>query len=138
MIARAARQLALVLALALLPALVSGAFQLKWNKEEPLAPGEVRLATARMWGDSVQWVDARSRAKYERTHIPGALLLNEDEWSKLVGPFLDAWDADKTLVVYCDGGNCDTSQAVAERIRTELKIGGVYVLKGGWAAWEGK
>ena len=138
MIARTLRQLALVLALALVPALVSGAWQLAWKKEEPLVPGEVRLATARMWGDQVQWVDARSRAKYERTHIPGALLLNEDEWDKLVGPFLDAWDADKTLIVYCDGGSCEASQAVAERIRTELKIGGVYVLKGGWAAWEGK
>ena len=138
MIARTLRQLALVLALALVPALVSGAFQLQWRKQEPLAPGEVRLATARMWGDQVQWVDARSRTKYERTHIPGALLLNEDEWEKLVGPFLDAWDADKTLIVYCDGGSCETSQAVAERIRTELKIGGVYVLQGGWAAWEGK
>ena len=138
MIARTLRQLALVLALALVPALVSGAWQLQWRKQEPLAPGEVRLATARMWGDQVQWVDARSRAKYERTHIPGALLLNEDEWDKLVGPFLDAWDADKTLIVYCDGGNCEASQAVAERIRTELKIGGMYVLKGGWAAWEGK
>ena len=138
MIARTLRQLALVLALALVPALVSGAWQLQWRKQEPLAPGEVRLATARLWGDQVQWVDARSRAKYERTHIPGALLLNEDEWDKLVGPFLDAWDADKTLVVYCDGGSCEASQAVAERIRTELKIGGVYVLKGGWAAWEGK
>jgi len=138
MIARAARQLALVLALALLPALVSGAIQLQWRKDEPLAPGEVRAATVRMWGENVQWVDARTRAKYERTHIPGALLLNEDEWAKLVGPFLDAWDADKTLVVYCDGGSCDASQAVAERIRNELKIGGVHVLKGGWAAWEGK
>ena len=138
MIGRLLRQLALVLALALVPALVSGAWQLRWRTEEPLAPGEVRLATARLWGDQVQWVDARSRAKYERTHIPGALLLNEDEWDKLVGPFLDAWDADKTLVVYCDGGSCEASEAVAERIRTELKIGGVFVLKGGWAAWEGK
>ena len=138
MIARTARQLVLVLALALVPALVSGAFQLVWKKEEPLARGEVRLATARAWGDQVQWVDARSRAKYERTHIPGALLLNEDEWDKLVGPFLDAWDADKTLVVYCDGGSCEASQTVAERIRNELKIEGVHVLKGGWAAWEGK
>ena len=138
MIARTLRQLALVLALALVPALVSGAWQLQWRKQEPLAPGEVRLATARMWSDKVQWVDARSRAKYERTHIPGALLLNEEEWDKLVGPFLDAWDADKTLIVYCDGGSCEASQAVAGRIRTELKIGGVYVLKGGWAAWEGK
>jgi len=138
MIARAARQLALVLALALLPALVSGTIQLQWSQHESLAPGEVRAATVRMWGENVQWVDARTQAKYQRAHIPGALLLNEDEWEKLVGPFLDAWDADKTLVVYCDGGNCDASEAVAERIRNELKIGGVYVLKGGWAAWEGK
>ena len=138
MIARAVRQLALVLALALVPALVSGAWQLRWRAEQPLAPGEVRVATARMWGDNVQWVDARPRARYERTHIPGALLLNEEEWDKLVGPFLDAWDADKTLIVYCEGGSCDASQAVAGRIRTELKIGGVYVLKGGWAAWERK
>lgn len=138
MIARAARQLALVLALALVPALLSGAWQLVWKKEEPLAAGEVRLATARAWGDRVQWVDARARAKYERTRIPGALLLNEEEWDKLVGPFLDAWDADKTLVVYCDGGSCEASQHVAERIRNDLQIRDVHVLKGGWAAWEGK
>jgi rhodanese-related sulfurtransferase len=139
MIAHTLRQLALVLVLALLPALVSGALQLKWKTEEPLAPGEVRLATVRSWGEeNVQWIDARSRAKYERTHIPGALLLNEDEWEKLVGPFLDAWDPDKMLVVYCDGGTCDASKSVAERIRNELKLGNVYVLKGGWEEWLGK
>ncbi|MCE9611012.1 MAG: rhodanese-like domain-containing protein [Chthoniobacter sp.] len=138
MIARLLRQLAFVLVLALAPALVSGAWQLAWKKEEPLAPGEVRLATAREWGDKVQWVDARSRAKYERTHLPGALLLNEDEWDTLVKPFIDEWDSDKTLVVYCDGGTCDASHAVAARIRKELSIPDVYVLKGGFAEWEGK
>jgi rhodanese-related sulfurtransferase len=136
-IARAARQFALVLALALVPALVSGAWQFAWQKEEPLAAGEVRLATAREWGERVQWVDARSRAKFERTRIPGALLLNVDEWDKLVGPFLDAWDPEKTLVVYCDGGSCEASRRVAERIRNELLIGGVLVLKGGYAEWRG-
>jgi rhodanese-related sulfurtransferase len=138
MIARALRQLALVLLLALLPALVSGALQLKLKKEEPLGPGEVRLATVRSWNENVQWIDARTRAKYERKHIPDALLLNEDEWDKLVGPFLDAWDPDKMLVVYCDGGACDASKAVADRIRNELKLGNVYVLKGGWEEWDGK
>jgi rhodanese-related sulfurtransferase len=138
MIAPLLRQLALVLALALLPALVSGGVQLKWKKEEVLAPGEVLLTTARAWGDEVQWIDARTRSKYERTHIPGAILLNEDEWDKLVGPFLDAWDPDKKMVVYCDGGTCHASQAVAERIRNELQLGNVFVLKGGWDAWDGK
>lgn len=135
MIARVARQLAVLLGLALLPALVSGALQLQWHPSEPLAPGEVHLATAQMWGDQMQWVDARSRAKFEHAHIPGALLLNEDEWDALIAPFLDAWDPDKTIVVYCDGGGCEASHKVAERIRADLKIGNVYVLKGGWGAW---
>lgn len=135
MIARALRQAALLLALALLPALVSGALQLQWNNAEPLADGEVKAATVREWGSKVQWVDARPRDKFDAGHIEGALLLNEDEWKKLVPAFLDAWDPDRPVVVYCDGGSCEASHAVAKRLREELKIGDVHVLKGGLTAW---
>ena len=69
MIARALCQLAILLALALVPAVVSGAIRLKWQKPEPLGESEVRLETARMWGDKVLWADARPRAKFEREHI---------------------------------------------------------------------
>ena len=136
MIARAVRQLAILLALALIPAVVSGALQLKWRKPEPLGENEVRLETAQMWGGRVLWVDARPRAKFEREHIPGAVLLNEDEWVRLVGPFLDAWEPEKTIVVYCDSGSCDASRAVARRIKEELQVDGTtWVLHGGWDAW---
>jgi len=136
---RALRQLAIVLALALLPALVSGAIQLQWNAETPASHGEVTVAVVHSWGDKVLWVDARSRAKYEHAHIPGAILLNEDEWSALIAPFLDAWDPDVPVVVYCDGGSCDASHAVADRLRTEYpQVEKVHVLKGGWSAWPGK
>jgi rhodanese-related sulfurtransferase len=134
-IARAARQLLAVLGIALLPALVSGAIQLRWNEPEQLAPGDVTVAQARGWGEKVMWVDARPRADFLREHIPGALLLNEHEWEKLVPDFLDEWEPEKIVVVYCAGGGCDASHAVAERIRTELKIENVHVLKGGWSAW---
>lgn len=132
---RALRQAMALLALALLPALVSGALQLGWRDSEPLAPGEIRAATAREWGSKVQWVDARPRDKFDAGHLPGALLLNEDEWNKLVPAFLDAWDPDRPVVVYCDGGSCEASHAVARRLREELKIGDVHVLKGGLTAW---
>ena len=136
MIARALRQLAMLLALALIPAAVSGAIQLKWSKPEPLGESEVRLETARMWGGKVLWVDARTRARFEREHIPGAVLLNEDEWVRLVGPFLDAWEPEKTIVVYCDSGSCDASLAVARRIKEELQVEStIWVLHGGWDAW---
>ena len=135
---RALRQAGALLALALLPAIVSGALQLRWSAAEPLAPGEVAGETVRAWGDKVQWVDARPRNKFETDHLPGALLLNEDEWSKLVPAFLDAWDPDRPVVVYCDGGSCEASHAVAKRLREELNIGEVYVLKGGLAQWRAK
>ena len=136
MIARTLRQFALLLALALTPAIVSGAIHLKWQKPEPLAENEVNLETVRTWGDKVLWVDARPRAKFEREHIPGAVLLNEDEWVRLVGPFLDEWEPEKNIVVYCDGGSCDASQAVARRIKTELQVDSpVWVLHEGWDAW---
>ena len=137
MIRRALRQLALLLALAVVPAAISGFTQLKWQgNPDELQPDEVRPATARMWGDAVLWVDARSRKKYEEGHIPGAVLLNEEEWDACVAPFLDVWDPAKRIVVYCDGGQCDASQAVAERLRNDLQLGTVNILKGGWEAWQ--
>ncbi len=135
MTASAVRQLAMLLALALPPALVSGAIQLK-RKPEVLAENEVTLATAQSWGGKIVWVDARPRAKFEREHIPGAVLLNEDEWVRLVGPFLDEWEPEKNIVVYCDGGSCDASRAVAKRIKEELQVASpVWVLHEGWDAW---
>lgn len=138
MIARVLRQLAAILGLALLPALVSGAIQLQWNAEEPLEKGEVKLETVQTWGERVLWVDARSKAKYDEEHIPGALPLNEDNWNTLLPHFLDAWDPDVPVVVYCDGGSCELSKAVADRLHRELKIEKVFVLKGGWSAWQKK
>ena len=136
MIARALRQLALLLALALPAAIVSGAIQLKWQAALALGENEVTLETARSWGDKIVWVDARPRAKFEREHIPGAVLLNEDEWVRLVGPFLDEWEPGKNIVVYCDGGGCDASHAVAKRIKEELQVKSpVWVLHDGWDAW---
>ena len=136
MIARAFRQLIVLLALAAAPALVSGVVQLKWQPHPQPAADEISFETARKLGDQVLWVDARPRAKFEREHIPGAVLLNEDDWVRLVGPFLDAWGQEKTIVVYCDGGSCDASRHVARRIKDELQIeNAVWVLQGGWDAW---
>ncbi len=133
---RALRQLAIVFAAALLPAFGSGALQLQWRSVEPLEAGEVRVATARQWASHVLWVDARSAAKFAEGHIPGAVALNEDDWETQVPAFLDAWEPEKTVVVYCDGGRCEASRHVADRLSGELQIKSVFVLKGGWPAWQ--
>ncbi len=134
MIRRAFFQSLVLAALALVPALVSGVIQLK--REEPLAAGEIRAATARMWGEQVLFVDARNAKRFDEAHIPGAVLLNTEQWGALFPAFLDAWDPDKTVVVYCDGGGCEASHDVAERLRQELQVQTVFVLKGGFPAWQ--
>lgn len=137
MIAQASRQLAALLLLALAPALVSGVIQLK-RTGPALVQDEVAVSEVRAWGDKVLWVDARPSAKFEAEHLPGAVSLNEDEWDRLVPTFLDAWEPEKTVVVYCDGGSCDASHAVARRLREDLKLENVHVLKGGMKAWSEK
>jgi rhodanese-related sulfurtransferase len=158
MFARAFRQAAILFCLALPPALVSGAIQLRWQhprsapasenagapasgalewkREDPLAPDEVRTATARSWGKDVIYVDARSKERFDAGHIDGAVLLNHESWEALVPKFLDAWDPDKKVVVYCDGEGCDAARSVAERMRRDLQVPNIYVLKGGWPEWQ--
>lgn len=137
MIAQAFRQLGLLLLLALGPALISGVIQLKRTGPAD-TQNEVAASEVRSWGDKVQWVDARPRTKFEEGHLPGAVSLNEDEWDRLVPDFLDAWEPEKIVVVYCDGGSCDASHAVARRLREELKLENVKVLKGGLKEWSRK
>jgi rhodanese-related sulfurtransferase len=133
MIARACRQLLVLLALALMPALVSGTLQLQ---RSPLdTTPQVDAATVRTWGDRVLWVDARPRREFDTAHIDGAVLLNEDEWNALTPEFLNAWDPDVPIVVYCGGGGCGASKAVAARLRTEFQMDNVHILKGGLRAW---
>ena len=131
---RVFREVAIIAVLALLPALVSGAVQLKWRTVSPPKEGEVSPALAKQWGEKVLWVDARSRAKFERKSIPGAVPLNVEEWEGLVAKFLDAWDPDKATVVYGDGSG-DNALQVAQRLKEELKLEGVWILQGGWDAW---
>jgi rhodanese-related sulfurtransferase len=137
-IARTFREAAALLLFALLPAIVFGAVRVKWRGAEPLAKDEVTLATVEGWNKPVQWVDARPRAKFDAGHAPDAVLLNEDEWNALIPAFLDKWDPDRPVVVYCDGGACDASHAVAKRLREDLQLENIWVLKGGWDAWQRK
>jgi rhodanese-related sulfurtransferase len=132
---RAIREAALLAALAALPAIVSGAWQLKWQPPVPLREGEVSVATAQLWGASVLWVDARAREKFERQRIPGAVLLNPEEWEQLVPRFLDAWEVEKAIVVYGEGPGDDAATSVAHRLKEELKLESVWILQGGWRAW---
>jgi rhodanese-related sulfurtransferase len=106
-----------------------------WNNARAQV-GELDLAEIAATKGAVLWVDARNEAAYLRSHIPGAILLNEDDWEHLLPGFLNAWQPGTRVLVYCDSKECDGSQAVAMRLRGELALDDVYVLKGGWSSWQ--
>ena len=98
---------------------------------------EITLATALAKAE-VLWVDARGVDAYETGHIPGAVLLNEDDWDNLVVGLLDRWNPELTVVVYCSSSSCNASQSVALRLTNDFQFDNIYVLKDGWNAWQNK
>ena len=45
-------------------------------------------------GKTALWVDARSAKEYDAEHLPGAILLNLEDWDNLFPSFLEQWQPD--------------------------------------------
>jgi rhodanese-related sulfurtransferase len=135
------RQLAVIAAVSL--AAAGGTF---WVKGPPsrvfrcdpatLKPDEICLDGIPAGADVV-WVDARSRADWEKNGVPGSLLWNLD-----AAEDLQAFEAATAVrvaatprvIVYCGDENCGVSRQIAGLIRG-LDLGAeVSVLRGGWRA----
>ncbi len=135
------RQAALILACALFAGAVSAFFHPRrppwYEVEDPaLVRWQLDLAGAKALaadGETV-WIDARPRAAYEAGHVPGALLLNADEWGELMFEHQFALQEafEKPVVVYCDGESCTRSAEIAQRLRELIGLDPVYVLDGDW------
>jgi len=128
-----------ILFAALIPAVLIAAFHPRRPalSEERGLPGEERLETVLGWGKTVLWLDARSAQEYDAEHLPGAILLNLEDWDTLFPSFLEQWEPDEKVVVYCSSTACQLSHEVAQRLK-QSGISQVFVLKGGWEAWKSK
>lgn len=131
------RQALLLAALAFIPGIGEAIyFRDKVSWQSPIPASEMVTQTqARAWGENTIWVDARPDAEFEREHIPGAVLLNEDRWNELLPQFLATWSPEKRVVVYCSSQSCNASREVARRLRDEAQLKNVFVLQGGWEEW---
>lgn len=85
----------------------------------------------------VVWVDARSRADWQKNGVPGSVLWNLDPSEDM-----QVFEAEVALrvaevprvIVYCGDEACGVSRQVAERINA-LGLGAeISVLYGGWRA----
>jgi rhodanese-related sulfurtransferase len=131
----AARQAATLLVIALIPSVGSAFYHIRVKSWPVPSENSVPLSDVQHWGKQVLWVDARSETEYAAGHIPGAFLLNLDQWNQLLPSLLQVWEPDKIVVVYCSSLSCQASREVAEKLRDEVGLQSVFVLRGGWEAW---
>ncbi len=84
--------------------------------------------------EAAVFIDSRRRDDFVAGHIPGSWSIPlEDHRKDLPNGFL-SFAPDKTLVVYCEGGDCQTSTALAKRIQAE-GFRDIRIFSGGWGEW---
>ena len=106
--------------------------------QEPLKADEVGMKEVNeRWKGDVIWLDARPRDQFQQEHIPGARLLNEQEFDSLLLERLDELQtASRPVVIYCGGQKCEASRHVREKLLTLVPLEDCFILKGGWPAWK--
>jgi rhodanese-related sulfurtransferase len=82
------------------------------------------------------FIDARSDEDYSKGHILNALNLPEEDLDRRIDEVrgLIPEDSEITVIVYCDGEECDSSNRLAERLKT-YGYTNVRVFFGGWNEW---
>lgn len=105
-----------------------------WYEVRQVAENEITLQGVSQLEGKVIWIDARSEKDFEAGHVEGALQLNQEAWADLLWKHRDVIEGSQgtPVIVYCDGKRCKRSGEVAERLRTEMGLSPVYVLKGDW------
>ncbi len=81
------------------------------------------------------FLDARPERLYRDGHILGALSLPATAARKKIPESVLAFDRESTVVIYCEGGDCQSSLAVA-KILHDSGFRDLRVFTGGWAEWE--
>jgi rhodanese-related sulfurtransferase len=131
------RQSLVLLLLALVPALIAA---LAHPRRPACAPPDGITEVA--WREVAGWpvppliIDARPAADYAAARIPGALPLESVRWEEQLPRIVEQWRPDAPVLVYCSDEGCGASRDVARRLKSELGLPGIYVLKGGWRAWQ--
>ncbi len=102
-------------------------------------PG-IRLITTReaedlfASGGSALFIDARSAGAFREGHVVGARSVPYDGPGMRIPDELLAIPRDRTLVVYCEGGDCRSSLGLAKLIH-DKGFKDIRVMTGGWTEW---
>lgn len=81
-------------------------------------------------------VDARREENYLEDHIPGAVNIFPYDNNDIVFEKSLQLPTDKKIVVYCEGGDCDSSHMLVEFLLDAIGLEKVYLYNGGWDDWQ--
>jgi rhodanese-related sulfurtransferase len=95
----------------------------------------------KLYDAGVQFFDARVDEEFKEGHVKGAVMLDPTDAkvvaSKRKPEFLNKYDPRYPIVVYCNGGGCESSQLVAIRLK-QFGFIQVKVFEEGYPAWRDK
>lgn len=99
------------------------------------SPSSIDLNESRALFESGKalFIDSRHAFDFKRGHIRAALnipLTEMDSMQKTIASL----PRDKTLIVYCDGAECNSSIELASKLHAQ-GFGGVRIFFGGWQEW---
>jgi rhodanese-related sulfurtransferase len=115
------------------------------NGEEPVKPPSAEEgdppfitledAAAKYQSPDIIFIDSRSPEDFEYGHVKGAINIPFDYLDESWDEIIDSMDRSRGYVVYCSGGECETSLHLG-RYLYDLGFPNVSVFFGGWSEWE--
>jgi rhodanese-related sulfurtransferase len=85
----------------------------------------------------VVFVDAREARRFQEGHIPGAYLFDRYRQDEFLPMVLPACQNAETVVVYCNGGDCEDSHFAALALRDAgVPVERLGVYSGGITSWQ--
>jgi len=79
-------------------------------------------------------VDSRTPEEYAAGHVPGALNVPLASSDRALADLVARFPLGQCIVVYCEGGDCQTSTALARFIH-DRGFRDIRVYQGGWLDW---
>jgi len=92
-------------------------------------------AVAMYQSQDVAFIDSRDPEDYQYGHVKGAINIPFDYLDDAWDAYIDSLNAADGYVVYCSGGECETSLYLG-RYLYQRGFPHIYVFFGGWQEWE--
>lgn len=105
------------------------------DKDQNVLKGIDLAQTIKLFNDKKHiFIDSRDQWEFSESHIEGAINIPEFSFT-INDTILNSISKDELLVVYCDGGDCDTSKRLANEI-VKLGYKNVFVFLSGFKVWK--